>query len=125
MVRKIGQIIRRGPSTWQVRIYVGRDPETRRRKYVGKFIHGGCGPHRPTSTASSRSAISVATSVLPDKPLVSISITGSTSVPDHVCEPRASATTRACLHATSVHIWARDRLGSFRQRKFRSSIATC
>jgi integrase len=41
MARKIGQIIRRGPSTWLVRIYVGRDPETRRRKYVGKFIHGG------------------------------------------------------------------------------------
>jgi integrase len=41
MVRKIGQIIRRGPSTWLVRIYIGRDPETRRRKYVGKFIHGG------------------------------------------------------------------------------------
>src|ERR1035438_7903221 len=29
MVRKIGQIIRRGPSTWLVRIYVGRDSETR------------------------------------------------------------------------------------------------
>jgi len=41
MARKIGQIIRRGPSIWLVRIYVGRDPETRRRKYVGKFIHGG------------------------------------------------------------------------------------
>ena len=41
MVRKIGQIIRRGPSTWLVRIYVGRDPETRRRMYIGKFIHGG------------------------------------------------------------------------------------
>jgi integrase len=41
MVRKVGQIIRRGSSTWLVRIYVGRDPETRRRKYVGKFIHGG------------------------------------------------------------------------------------
>jgi hypothetical protein len=40
MVRKIGQIIRRGSSTWLVRIYVGRDPETRRRKYIGKFIHG-------------------------------------------------------------------------------------
>jgi len=34
MVRKIGQIIRRGPKTWLVRIYVGRDRETRRRKYV-------------------------------------------------------------------------------------------
>jgi integrase len=41
MIRKIGQIIRRGPSTWLVRIYVGRDPETRRRRYIGKFIHGG------------------------------------------------------------------------------------
>lgn len=41
MVRKIGQIIRRGPSTWLVRIYAGRDPETRKRKYAGKFIHGG------------------------------------------------------------------------------------
>ncbi len=41
MARKIGQIIRRGPSTWLVRIYVGRTPETRRRKYFGKFIHGG------------------------------------------------------------------------------------
>jgi len=41
MVRKIGQIIRRGPKTWLVRIYVGRDRETRRRKYVGKFVHGG------------------------------------------------------------------------------------
>ena len=27
MVRKIGQIIRRGPKTWLVRIYVGRDRE--------------------------------------------------------------------------------------------------
>lgn len=41
MVRKIGQIIRRGSSTWLVRFCVGRDPETRRRKYIGKFIHGG------------------------------------------------------------------------------------
>ena len=41
MARGIGQIIRRGPSTWLVRIYVGRDPETRRRKYFGKLIHGG------------------------------------------------------------------------------------
>lgn len=32
MVRKIGQIVRPGPSTWLVRIYVGRDPETRGRK---------------------------------------------------------------------------------------------
>jgi integrase len=41
MARKIGQIIRRGPSTWLVRIYVGRNPVTRKRRYIGKFIHGG------------------------------------------------------------------------------------
>jgi integrase len=41
MARKIGQIIRRGPGTWLVRIYVGRNPETRKRKHIGKFIHGG------------------------------------------------------------------------------------
>ena len=26
MARKTGQIIRRGPQMWMVRIYVGRDP---------------------------------------------------------------------------------------------------
>jgi len=41
MARKTGQIVRRVPTTWLVRIYVGRDSETRRRRYVGKFIHGG------------------------------------------------------------------------------------
>lgn len=41
MVRKIGQIIRRGPSKWLVRIYVGRDRDTRSRKFVGKFIRAG------------------------------------------------------------------------------------
>jgi integrase len=41
MARKTGQIIRRGPQMWMVRIYVGRDPETRKRKYIGKSINGG------------------------------------------------------------------------------------
>lgn len=41
MARKTGQIIRRGPQMWMVRIYVGRDPETRIRKYIGKSINGG------------------------------------------------------------------------------------
>jgi hypothetical protein len=56
MARKIGQIIRRGPQLWMVRIYVSRDPETWKRKYIGKLIHGGLArrtgpPH--TSTACS------------------------------------------------------------------------
>jgi hypothetical protein len=41
MARKTGQIIRRGSQMWIVRIYVGRDPESRKRKYIGKSIHGG------------------------------------------------------------------------------------
>ena len=41
MARKTGQIIRRGPATWPVRIYVGRDSETWRRIYIGKTIQGG------------------------------------------------------------------------------------
>lgn len=57
MARKIGQIIRRGSSTWLARIYVGRNPETRKRRYIGKFIHGGLRSAQPTSTACSRSGI--------------------------------------------------------------------
>jgi len=34
MARKTGQIIRRESSTWLVGIYVGRDPESEKRKYV-------------------------------------------------------------------------------------------
>jgi hypothetical protein len=41
MARKTGQIIRRGLQLWMVRIYVGRDPETRKRNYIGKSITGG------------------------------------------------------------------------------------
>ncbi|MGO8816302.1 MAG: integrase, partial [Terriglobia bacterium] len=41
MARKTGQIIGRAPRTWVVRVYVGRDAETRKRKYLNKTIHGG------------------------------------------------------------------------------------
>jgi hypothetical protein len=40
MARKLGQIIARGQSTWLVRIYQGRDPETWTRKYLDQTIHG-------------------------------------------------------------------------------------
>ena len=40
MARKLGQIIARGLSTWLVRIYQGRDPETGTRKYHNQTIHG-------------------------------------------------------------------------------------
>ena len=41
MARKTGQIIARAPRTWVVRVYVGRDTETKKRKYLNKTIHGG------------------------------------------------------------------------------------
>src|ERR1700739_63638 len=40
MARKLGQIIARGQSTWLVRIYQGRDPQTGTRKYLNQTIHG-------------------------------------------------------------------------------------
>lgn len=43
MARKVGQIIARGERTWLARIYLGRDPETRKRKYHNRTIHGPVG----------------------------------------------------------------------------------
>lgn len=40
MARKAGQIIARGVSTWLVRIYLGRDPQTGTRKYLNQTVHG-------------------------------------------------------------------------------------
>lgn len=51
MARKIVQIIRCGSSTWLARIYTGRNPETWKRRYIGKFIHGGL---RPAQTHPNR-----------------------------------------------------------------------
>jgi hypothetical protein len=41
MARKIGQIVRRGDRTWLVRLYNGRDPESKRRKFLNQTVHGG------------------------------------------------------------------------------------
>ena len=34
MARKVGQIIRHGAQIWLVRVYSGRDVETKKRKYT-------------------------------------------------------------------------------------------
>jgi hypothetical protein len=62
MARKTGQIIRRGPQMWMVRIYVGRDPETRKRTCIGNPSTADCAPHRPISTTCSLSGTLAATS---------------------------------------------------------------
>lgn len=41
MARKVGQIVGRGPRTWLVRVYNGRDLETKKRNYLNHTIHGG------------------------------------------------------------------------------------
>ena len=40
MSRKVGQIIARGERRWLVRVYLGRDRETRRRTYHNRTIYG-------------------------------------------------------------------------------------
>jgi integrase len=41
MARKVGQIVRRGAHIWLVRVYNGRDPETKKRKYLNQTVYGG------------------------------------------------------------------------------------
>jgi hypothetical protein len=41
LARKVGQIVRRGDRTWLVRVYNGRDPESKKRKYLNQTVHRG------------------------------------------------------------------------------------
>ncbi len=40
MARKTGQIVGRGPRRWLVRVFLGRDHQTRERRYLNRTIHG-------------------------------------------------------------------------------------
>jgi len=40
IARKVGQIIARGDRRWLIRVYLGRDHETNKRKYHNRTIHG-------------------------------------------------------------------------------------
>ena len=40
MSRRTGQIVARGEGRWLVRVYLGRDRETHKRKYYNRTIHG-------------------------------------------------------------------------------------
>ena len=40
MARKTGQIVGRGRHRWLVRVFLGRDRETRRRRYFSRTVHG-------------------------------------------------------------------------------------
>ncbi len=39
MARKVGQIIARGDRKWLIRVYLGRDHETKKRNYHNRTIH--------------------------------------------------------------------------------------
>jgi hypothetical protein len=41
MARKVGQIIARGDRRWLIRVYLGRDHETKKHRYHNRTIHGG------------------------------------------------------------------------------------
>jgi integrase len=38
--RRVGQIVSRGRRSWLVRVFLGRDCETRRRRYLSRTVHG-------------------------------------------------------------------------------------
>jgi hypothetical protein len=40
MARKVGQIIARADQRWLIRVYLGRDHETKKRNYHNRTIHG-------------------------------------------------------------------------------------
>ena len=40
MSRRVGQIVSRGRQRWLIRVFLGRDRETRRRRYHNRTIHG-------------------------------------------------------------------------------------
>jgi hypothetical protein len=40
LARKTGQIVGRGRHRWLVRVFLGRDRETRRRRYLNRTVHG-------------------------------------------------------------------------------------
>ena len=40
MARKVGQIIARGDRRWLIRVYLGSDHETKKRKYHNRTVYG-------------------------------------------------------------------------------------
>ena len=40
LARKVGQIIALGDGGWLIRVYLGRDHETKKRNYYDRTIHG-------------------------------------------------------------------------------------
>jgi hypothetical protein len=54
MARKVGQIIARGDRRWLIRVYLGRDHETKKRRYHNRTIHGSMQDAQPYLTRKLR-----------------------------------------------------------------------
>ncbi|MGB8115424.1 MAG: hypothetical protein WCF22_16700 [Candidatus Sulfotelmatobacter sp.] len=54
MARKVGQIIARGDGRWLIRVFLGRDHETKKRNYHNRTIHGPMREARAYSTRKLR-----------------------------------------------------------------------
>lgn len=50
MPRRLGQIVSRGRRRWLIRVFLGRDRETRRRRYHNRTIHGSARRAQETLT---------------------------------------------------------------------------
>jgi integrase len=48
--RRLGQIVRRGRQRWLIRVFLGRDRETRRRRYHNRTVHGSARRAQETLT---------------------------------------------------------------------------
>ena len=55
MAREVGQMVRRGRCTWLVRVYNGRDLETKKRNYPNQTIQSGLQVARTPLRLASRS----------------------------------------------------------------------
>ena len=66
MPRKVGQIIARGDRRWLIRVYLGRDQETNKRKYHNRTIHGPMRGWAPSNWHASWSHLKRATSTVTD-----------------------------------------------------------
>ena len=46
MARKVGQIIARGDRRWLIRVYLGRDHETKKPNYHNRTVTAQCGKRK-------------------------------------------------------------------------------
>jgi hypothetical protein len=107
MARKVGQIIARGDRRWLIRVYLGRDHQTKKRKYHNRTIHGPMREAQAYLTRKLRErdlgrdleGAKITLNEYLDRCL-------ETAVKPGVRRP--TRTTTACCSATSDRTWAKE-----------------